>query len=91
MTQRKDDGHQTISVRMTEEQAEELRLLAHFDGRAIAEEIRDAVGLLVQTRRADPKFRRRVEEIMEYGQRMLAERGHTEAAEALHLPSHDDK
>jgi predicted DNA-binding protein len=85
MTQRIHQDQQTLSVRMPAHQAEELRLLAHFDGRAVAEEIREAVDLLVQARRADPKFRKRVEEIMAYGQSMLIAHGESDVADALEL------
>jgi hypothetical protein len=85
VTERDPEQPQTISVRMSAEQADELRLLAHFDGRAVADEIRDAVKLLMEKRRKDPDFRKRVEDIVMRGQKLLSDSGHAAVAEALSI------
>lgn len=63
----------TLSVRLTEQRAAEIEALAQFDGVAVAEEIREAVQMLIAARRTDPGFRKRVEETMKRARRMLAE------------------
>jgi predicted DNA-binding protein len=63
--------HKTTSVRLSAEQAAELEDLASFDGVAVAQEIREAIDLLITERRNDPAFRERVSAFAERSARML--------------------
>jgi hypothetical protein len=65
-------SHKITSVRLTAGQAAELDDLASFDGVAVAEEIREAIDLLIAERRNDPAFRERVRAFAERSSRVLA-------------------
>jgi hypothetical protein len=73
----------TISVRLTDDIVVQLETLARFDGVAIAEEIREAIRLLVAAKKEDPEFRERVRTVIEEAKRLLAEVGEDVVADAL--------
>jgi hypothetical protein len=76
--------HKTTSVRLSAEQAAELEDLASFDGVAVAQEIREAIDLLITERRNDPAFKERVSAFAERSARMLERlEGGTELAEIV--------
>jgi hypothetical protein len=76
-----------FTVRLSDEQVAELTKLSTFDGVAIAEEIREAISMLLKSRPRDPEFVRRVREHYENAGTVLAklERGH-EVIDALGNP-----
>lgn len=53
---------QLTSVRLDDEQLENLRLLTELDGTNLAQVIRDAIDAYTQSQFGDPAFARRVEE-----------------------------
>jgi hypothetical protein len=71
------------SVRVDEKLAEDLERFADVDGIAVAEQMRRAIELLLESRRKDPKFRERVREAVERSQRLLKELGEPEMSKAL--------
>ena len=66
-----------FSVRLADEHVSQLAMLASFDGVAIAEEIREAITLLLKSRSQDPSFARRVKDAYENAGKVLSglERG----------------
>ena len=74
-----------LSVRVPDDQAASLEAFAQFDGVAVAEEVRHAIDLLLQSRRRDPAFRKRVLAMLERSQQLLKELGEAESAEALEI------
>lgn len=66
-----------ISVRLPQETAEELGLVAEFDGVAVAQEIREAVNLLLEARRNDPAFKEKILSSIEKGRQLLESLGET--------------
>jgi hypothetical protein len=58
-------GTKVVTFRLPEEQAAVLETVARFDGVALAEELRDAVDLLLAARRNDPDFVARVQDSLE--------------------------
>lgn len=54
-----------LTFRLHEEQVAELETVARFDGVALAEELREAVELLLTARRSDPEFLARVRDSFE--------------------------
>lgn len=62
-----------VSVRLPEEQFADLATIAKFDGVALAELMRAGVDLLLEERRSDPEFRKRVEQAYAEAQRLLAD------------------
>jgi hypothetical protein len=71
------------SVRVDEKLAEDLERFAEVDGVAVAEQMRRAIELLLESRRRDPEFHERVRKAVERTQRLLAEIGEPEVAGAL--------
>jgi hypothetical protein len=60
-----------LTVRLPDEQITDLETVASFDGVAMAELLRAGVELLLQQRRNDPDFRKRVEAKYAEAQRLL--------------------
>ncbi len=77
----------TISVRLTDDVVVQLETLARFDGVALAEEIREGIGLLLAARKADPEFHDRVRTVLEDAKTLLNEIGEEDVAEALGEPT----
>lgn len=75
----------TMSVRVPEVQMKELETLAQFDGVAVAQEIREAVNLLIEQRRNDPAFRERVNEALDRTRALLREHDASDLAKELEL------
>ena len=59
------------TVRLHEDQAEDLEAVAQVDGLSVAEEIREAITERVAQRRADKAFQSRLREAMEQNRRAL--------------------
>ena len=59
------------TVRLHEDQAEDLEAVAHVDGLSVAEEIREAITERVAQRRADKAFQSRLREAIEQNRRAL--------------------
>lgn len=72
-----------MTVRMSEGEMQQLETLAQFDGVAVAQEIREAVRLLVAERRQDPAFRARVNDALRRTQELLAEQDALDLAQRL--------
>jgi hypothetical protein len=71
-----------INARVAESVAAELESVAEYEGVAVAHLVREAVIQLVESRKVDPAFKRRVIESMERSRRLLNELGvRDEAAE----------
>ena len=51
-----------LTIRLSADQLEQIETISRIDGVAIAEEIREAVDLLLADRRGDEAFRQRVAE-----------------------------
>jgi hypothetical protein len=71
------------SVRVDEKLATDLERFADVDGIAVAEQMRRAIELLLESRRKDPEFRERVRSAVERSQRLLKELGEPEMSTAL--------
>jgi hypothetical protein len=80
-----------LSVRLPEDQATDLEMFAQFDGVAVAEEVRHAIELLLESRRKDPKFRERVLAAVERSRKLLSELGEDAAAGALEVEEQKPK
>jgi hypothetical protein len=77
-------AHKTTTVRLPADTARELEDLASFDGVAVAQEIREAIDLLIKERRNDPAFRDRVNAAVARSREMLERLdGGTMLADAL--------
>ncbi len=59
------------TVRLHEDQAEDLEAVAQVDGLSVAEEIREAITERVAQRRADKVFQSRLREAIEQNRRAL--------------------
>jgi hypothetical protein len=59
------------TVRLPEDQAEDLEAVAQVDGLSVAEEIREAITERVAQRRADKAFQSRLREAIEQNRRAL--------------------
>jgi hypothetical protein len=59
------------TVRLHEDQAEDLEAVAQVDGLSVAEEIRKAITERVAQRRADKAFQSRLREAIEQNRRAL--------------------
>jgi len=64
-------SNKIITVRLPEDQVADLETIAKFDGVALAEVVRAGVELVLESRRADPEFRVRVEKAYAEAQRLL--------------------
>jgi hypothetical protein len=53
------------TIRLDEDQLEQLEVIAGFEGRSVADAIREAVNLLISERRQDEAFRQRVAQRLE--------------------------
>ena len=71
------------TVRLREDQAQALEMLAEFDGVAVAVAMRTAVDLLIAQRHADPAFRARVEAAIARAQATLLRLDEPQMAAAL--------
>jgi hypothetical protein len=70
---RKCNMSKIFTVRLSDEQVAELTKLSTFDGVAIAEEIRDAISMLLTSKPRNPEFIRRVREFHENAGAYLAD------------------
>jgi hypothetical protein len=61
-----------ITFRLSQEQVDALETVATFDGVALAEELREGVELLLEARRGDPEFRRRVRDSLKKAESILS-------------------
>lgn len=60
-----------FTVRLDDDQAEELEAVAKVDGVSVAEEIRQAIATRLAERREDDEFRQRLRQSIEDNQRIL--------------------
>ncbi len=60
-----------FTVRLDDEQAEELEAVAKVDGVPVAEEIRQAIAVRIEERRNDDEFRERLRQSIEDNQKIL--------------------
>jgi hypothetical protein len=60
-----------FTVRVSEEQAEELEAIAAAEGTSLAEEVRSALSERIETRRKDKEFQARLRATMERNRRVL--------------------
>ena len=60
-----------FTVRLEDEQAEELEAVAKVDGVSVAEEIRQAISARIDERRNDAEFRKRLKQSIEDNKRIL--------------------
>jgi hypothetical protein len=76
-----------ITVRLNPELTVQLRSLATFDRVTLADEIREAIGLLLRARQTDPEYRVRVHTaFVEAQQALLALEGTGDIVDALGDP-----
>lgn len=61
------------TLRLPTDQAAELEAVARADEKSVNAEVRDAIDQLIEERRKDPEFRRRIRDIIE-SQREVLER-----------------
>ncbi|WP_433183993.1 ribbon-helix-helix protein, CopG family [Actinoallomurus sp. CA-150999] len=60
-----------FTVRVSEEQAEELEAIAAAEGTSVAEEVRSALSERIEARRKDKEFQARLRATMERNRRVL--------------------
>lgn len=60
-----------FTVRLEDDQAEELEAVAKVDGVPVAEEIRQAIAARIEQRRGDEEFRARLRRSIEDNQKIL--------------------
>ena len=60
-----------MTIRLSQEQAEELETVATVDNRPVAEVIRAAIAEHIDTRKQDEQFRKSLKERIERTQQML--------------------
>ena len=60
-----------FTVRLDDEQAEELEAIAEVDGVSVAEEIRQAITVQIAERRKDDEFRARLRQSIKDNQKVL--------------------
>ena len=77
----------TLSVRMSQEQYEQVETIAQIEGVPIAETIRAGLELLIKAKRHDQGFRKRVLDAVSRAQRLLDEdiASGSEESDALQL------
>jgi len=63
--------NKAFTIRLSEEQAEELSVIANVDGMATAEAVRRAVQAYIDERRGDQDFRRRTREALKRHEAVL--------------------
>ena len=63
--------NRAFTVRVTEEQAEDLEAIAEAEGTSVAEEVRSALADRIEARRKDLKFQARLRATMERNRRVL--------------------
>lgn len=61
----------TMTIRLSDEQAQELEAVARVDGTPVSEAVRQAIDERIQARRADKGFQSRLRRIMEENQQAL--------------------
>jgi predicted CopG family antitoxin len=60
-----------LTLRLQEEQAEDLEVLARVNGVSVSEEIRDAIAARVEAKRTDREFQDRLHRLMEQERTVL--------------------
>lgn len=61
----------TMSLRLSDEQAGQLEIVARVDGVPVSEAVRTAIDERIESRRADKEFQARLRHIMEENQQAL--------------------
>jgi hypothetical protein len=71
VSDRRTPGTRAFTVRVPQEQAEELEAIAAAEGTSVAEEVRAALTERIEARRRDKKFQARLQATMERNRRVL--------------------
>jgi predicted transcriptional regulator len=71
MMSERSAGTKNIMLRLDPELAERLQTVADVEGRSVSDVLREAVARLVEERRSDERFLRRLEENVARHQRLL--------------------
>lgn len=61
----------TMTLRLPDDQAKDVEMLARVDGLSVNEEIRDAIAARVEARRVDKEFQARLQKLMEQERSVL--------------------
>jgi predicted transcriptional regulator len=61
----------TLTLRLPDDQAQDLEALARAEGVSVSEEIRDAIAARVEAKRTDPGFQERLRRLMEQERAVL--------------------
>jgi len=61
----------TMTLRLSDEQAEKLETLARVEGIPVSEAVRDAIDQRIEARRKDKAFQRRLKRMVEENARAL--------------------
>jgi hypothetical protein len=69
----------------------DIRQVAQYDGMTLAEEVREALEILLEARRNDPAFQERVRAAMARGRQFLEEAGEPEVAAVFKSKSSQDQ
>lgn len=67
----KRDGTKNMVLRLDQELAEQLQLVAEAEGRSVSDVVREAIAEAVERRRGDDQFIRLLEENLRRHQRLL--------------------
>ena len=62
-----------LTLRLSDQQAQQLEALAQIENQPVAEVIREAIAREIEARRRDSKFQRRLRASLERHQRILEE------------------
>lgn len=79
----------TLSFRLPADQAAELNEVAEYDGRPVADEIREGIKMLLEQRASDEEFKRRVRASLEKAQKRLNDLGEGAIADRMSVPDLD--
>jgi predicted DNA-binding protein len=60
-----------MTLRLSEEQADELEAVARAEGITVSDAVREAIGAHIERKRNDDAFRTRLREVMERDQEIL--------------------
>jgi hypothetical protein len=80
-----------LMTRVPVDVLDDIRQVAQYDGMTLAEEVREALEILLEARRNDPAFQDRVRAAMARGQHFLEEAGEPEVAAVFKPKSSQDQ
>jgi predicted DNA-binding protein len=61
-----------MTLRLPQDQAEELEAIALIEDRPVAEVVREAIASHIKKRRSDPRFQQKLRDALERNRRILA-------------------